>query len=362
MEDGEFRVTTRVQGDRVGHVHLSYKAPEAFLRELDRKRAIDVFPELIPVVVVFATVVLCVIYFLRIYRAGGVRWGGPLKIGILASAVKLVQKINELPVFYQGYTTTQAMGTFLTNQAIQALTDIVFTGLGVTVLAAVTVSLYRAFRPEQPDLTGWFGLLRPGRGTFRIWRDALALGAAVGLAATGVGRVKHVVQYHWLTDYLRSAAGAIPGVNTCFPFLNELTGAAWGLLIFCFVLCFILVWQRALKRTWALVLLVLVAIVVKDAVEDAESLTHFSVLLCLGLLSWGTLVFAVTHLVRFNLLVYLIMLWFSGMAFPGLTLIRSDILSYQVNGAAALLLGLAPVWLAGVAYLKERATGPPAGE
>ena len=59
---------------------------------------------------------------------------------------------------------------------------------------------------------------------------------------------------------------------------------------------------------------------------------------------------------RFNLLAYMIALWAPSLIEPGLSLLKVENTFYQANGAAILLLGLAPLALPLIAYLKGRDT------
>ncbi len=357
VEDGEFRMSTRVQGDRVGSFGLHYKAPEAFLRELREQKAKDVIPQVVSVVLVLATVVLAGRYFLRAFRERQVRWRFAVWIGVLAAALMLVDRLNDLPTFFQQYDTSQALATFLWGNAIGFLLTPAFTSLMMTLVVALAVALFRALYPHEMAPAGWFGLLRLREGGARFWLDALLLGGTLALIRKGIEQVGLFVNYHWLTDYLKPGGFSPPGLNTYLPVLNELTDAVGGiLLILLLTLAVFLVWQQALKRTWLLGLGLIVVGVMVGAVGPAKDLYHFAILAGLNLISWGSLIFLVGWVVRFNLLAYMIALWAPSLIEPGLSLLKVENTFYQANGAAILLLGLAPLALPLIAYLKGRDT------
>ncbi len=353
VEDGEFRVSTRVQGDRVGRFSLHYKAPEGFLRELREQKAKDVIPPVVVVVLVLATVVLAGRYFLRAFRERQVRWRFAVWIGVLAAALMLVNMLNGLPTFFQKYDTSQALGTFLGGKAIGFLLTPAFLGLVMVLAVALAVALFRALHPHEMAPVKWFGLLRLREGGVRFWLDALLLGGSLVLIRRGIGQVGSFVNYHWLTDYLKPGGFSPPGLNTYLPFLDRLVSAVGGSLLVLFAaLAAVLIWQRALKRIWVLAVIFGLTAVLMGTVGPARDLYHFAVLVGLNLISWGTLILLVGWVVRFNLLAYMIAFWASALIGPGLSLLETAVPFYQANGAAMLLLGLVPLALPLIVHLR----------
>ena len=88
-------------------------------------------------VIGMGTVILGGVFFFCAYRAGQVRWGFAVRLGVVAAALHLVDSINELPSFRQSYETSQAVSTFLGSQAIGLVIGGVSMGLGVTVIVAL---------------------------------------------------------------------------------------------------------------------------------------------------------------------------------------------------------------------------------
>ena len=358
VEDGEFRVEATVQGDRVGHVRHRYKAPEAFLRELHEQRVKDIVPPVVLGVLMLATVVLAGISFFRAFREKQIGWGFPVRIGILAAALALLDRINELPSFFRAYDTSQDLWVFLGRQALGLLTSTGFIGLIVIVIVALAMALFRTRYPGEMDPSRWFGLLREGGGG--LWKDALLLGVVLALVGRGTGQLGLFADYHWFTNYLEPGGFSPPALNTYLPFLDRLISAVGGAVIGpFFVLAAFLIWQQVLKRTWTLLAGVGVVVLLLSAVGPAEDLYHFAGLTGLTLISWAALIFLVGWVVRFNLLAYMVALWIGPLIGPGLALLESPEPFYQANGAAMLLFGLAPLVLTLAATLKARRALPP---
>ena len=99
IEDGEFRVNARVQGDEVGFFSTRYKAPEEFLRSLRERGTGQALASTVPVLLGLATLILAGIYFFRHFRAREMRWRLPITIGsvvVVLSLIELDQLLTDL--------------------------------------------------------------------------------------------------------------------------------------------------------------------------------------------------------------------------------------------------------------------------
>ena len=358
VEDGEFRTETRLQGDQVGYLRQRYKAPEEFLRELNQTGVKDIIPIVVVIGVGLATLILGGIYFFRVYREGGIRWGFPVRIGILLAMLTLVDKINELPMFFRNYDTSQALGTFLGMQAIGLLLPIVSLGLGITVIAALGLALLRKLHPGEMEPAQWFGMLRQRAGGGNLWLDVILLGVMLGLIGRGLGELGSFVEYRWLSDYLKPGGFSPSGLNTYLPLLSGITSALGGIILLPAGLAGLLIWQKALRRTWVLVLGFGIVMVLITAVAPAEDLYHFSFLMGLILVRLAAMAYVIVRVVRFNLMAYMVLLWAGGLIGSGWGLVETADLFYQINGAVMLVLGLAPLALPLIAHLKAARSQP----
>ena len=362
IEDGEFRLSVRVQGDEVGFFSTRYKAPEEFLRSLKQRGARQELASIVPVLLLLATLILAGIYFFRCFRAKEIRWRLPIGIGIAVVLLTLLNGINALPTFFHGYDTSQAMMTYLGIQGVGLLIGTPIMGLAIAAMFALMMAMKGSLYPEEMGAGQWLGLLRMREGGLRFWAGTLVLAAAFLLLWKGTESIAMYVKYNGLTEYLEAGGFNLPRVNTYLPFFDAACDAALELVSPFAVLAILLVWKAGVRRPWLIVAGFAVALLSSDAIAPARSFYHFAVLAGLELFVLGVVVFLVVWLVRFNLMAYIVALWSSQLILgPGIAMIQRTTESvYQWNGIAMFALGLAPLLFllaAGLRERRQRATG-----
>lgn len=356
IEDGEFRVNVRVQGDEVGFLSTQYKAPEEFLRSLRQRGARHALASTVPVLAILATLILAGIYFFRQYRAGEIRWKLPVGIGIAVVILTVLNWINSLPPFFHAYDTSQAMMTYLGIQGVALLIGTPMMGLAIAAMFSLVMALKGSLYSEEMGAGRWLGLLRMREGGLRFWAGTLVLAAAFLFLWKGTESIAMYVKYNGLTEYLEAGGFNLPRVNTYLPFFDAACDAVLDLIEPFAVLAILLVWKAGVKRAWLIVAGIAVALLSADAIAPARSFYHFAVLAGLELFALGVLVFLVAWLIRFNLMAYLVAVWSATLILgPGIAFIQRTTDSfYQWNGIAMLVLGLAPMLFLLAAFLRER--------
>ncbi|MDE2999444.1 MAG: CPBP family intramembrane metalloprotease [Gemmatimonadota bacterium] len=356
IEDGEFRLTVRVQGDEVGFFGTRYKAPEEFLRSLRERGARHALASAVPVLAVLATLILAAVYFFRQYRAGEIRWRLPIGIGIAVVVLTLLNWINSLPTFFHGYDTSQAMMTYLGMQGVGLLIGTPMMGLAIAALFALMMAMKGSLYPDEMGAGRWLGLLRMREGGLRFWAGTLFLAAAFLLLWKGTESFAVYVKYNGLTEYLEAGGFSLPGINTYLPLFDAGSDATLDLIEPFAVLALLLVWKAGVKRPWLIVAGIAVVLLSSDTIAPARSFYHFAVLAGLELFALGVLVFLVAWLIRFNLMAYLVAVWSAALILsPGFAYIQRTTDSiYQWNGIAMVVLGLAPLLYLMAAGLRQR--------
>ena len=352
--DGEFRVTSRVQGSEVGSFGLIYKAPEKFLRDLRKQGPKEVIAGLFPVLLVLVTIVFTGIYFFRTYAAGEMSWGFPLRVGIVVAALQLINKINTSVTFFHNYDTSQAMWTFLGMQGIGFVTGIAGAGFIVMVLVALGNALIKSTFPNEFDVDGWGSLLNFREAVPRFWAHTVAMAASFVMLRLGLKNLGLYVKYEWMTEHLRPTGYELPHIDTYIPFIDVLSEGITAFIFPLVVLSVVLVWKRAVSKSWIILAGVLTVSVLPAALGPAQDMSHFVLLAALGLLSTGLPIILIVKVIRFNLMVYFIAAWSSGMVLgPGIGLLkRTSIEFYEINGFLIIVLGLIPLLLPLLAKLR----------
>ena len=354
VEDGEFRVLASVRGDRIGHGYMVYKAPEEFLRELGERTAKSTVLHTLGVIALIATLVLAVIHLLRAHRQGHVRWKIPLRLGLLVALLALLKSLNELPVFYRGYDTSVAMSTFLGDEVPDLASKIAITAILAFLAGALGETMYRLGRPREMQISGWIDVLRLRSGSGALWLQVVFLCTCFVGFDKGSGVLSSWMTLAFLGDYLTAGGGSPPQINTWLPALGKLLEDLNGLLLAPpLLLGGLFVWLRTAGRTWPVALGALLLLLAWFVVSPARDFYHAGILLARLLLFVPIWVYLIWRYIRFNLLFYAVMVW-TSMIFTGIRYLEYDAGVFRINGLLVVLFGLAPLYLALLAWHRER--------
>ena len=352
VEEGEFRITASVQGDQIGHAYKSYKAPEEFLRKLRERTAKSTIVSTVSTIAVLATAVLAILFLLRAYRDGHVNWRLPLWVGILAGVCFLLEKLNNLPTFYRGYNTSEAMGTFLGGELIDLVLGLVTAAIMTFSLCAFGDTMYRRERPQEMQFSDWIDVLRLKIINTGLWWQVVFLAVCYFGITRGTGIFSSYITLTFLGDYLTAGGGMPPEINSYFPAFGELIDEVSGMLLAPFAILGVLfVWWRVIGKINLLILVVLLLLIFQYVVSPAKDFYHAGILLAKSIPAWVIMAFLILKYIRFNLLFYAVLLWCS-IIFVGIRYLKYDPGIYQVNGILMVLFGLVPLILAVLAWYK----------
>lgn len=356
VEEGEFRIIASVQGDQIGHAYKAYKAPEEFLRKLRERTAKSTIVSAVSTIAVIATAVIAIIFFLRAYRDGHVNWQLPICVGILSGVCFVLEKLNNLPVFYRGYNTSEAMSTFLGGELIGLVIDLVIAAIMAFLLCAFGDTMYRRERPGEMQISDWIDVLRLKINNTALWWQVVFLAVCYFGITRGTGIFSSYINLTYLGDYLGAGGGAPPEINSYIPAFGELIDEVKGMLLAPFAILGILfVWWRVIGKINLLILVVLLVLIFQSVVSPAKDFYHAGILIAKSIPYWVIMAFLILKYIRFNLLFYAVMAWCS-IIFVGIRYLKYDPGIYQVNGILMILFGLVPLILAVLAWYKARSS------
>ena len=356
VEEGEFRIIASVQGDQIGHAYKAYKAPEEFLRKLRERTAKSTIVSTISTIAVIVTAVLAIIFFLRAYRNGHVNWQLPICVGILAGLCFFFERLNNLPVFYRGYNTSEALSTFLGGELIGLVIGLVSIAIAAFLLSAFGDTMYRRERPGEMQISDWIDVLRLKINSTALWWQVVFLAICYFGITRGNSILSSYITFTYLGDYLTAGGGAPPEINSYIPAFGEFIDEVGGMLIAPFaILGILLVWWRVIGKINLLILGVVLVLIFQSVVSPAKDFYHAGILLVKSIPYWVIMAFFILKYIRFNLLFYAVTLWCS-IIFVGVRYLKYDPSIYQINGILMILFGCVPLILAILAWYKARST------
>ena len=353
--DGEFRVIASVQGDRVGRATKSYKAPEAFMRELREDTVKDTVVSIIGTVAVIATIILAGLYFLHAYRDGQLNWRTSLRVGIFFGACGAIDTLNKLPTLYAGYNTSDALSAFLSSTIIGWVIMLIVLPSMMCLVFALGDAIYRGERPKEMQIASWLDVLRLKTPSAALWWQVVFLVLCYVGIRRGQDMFSAYMHVTYLGDYLVATGSKLPAIDTYFPALGELVQKVNGLLIVLLFLAVLLVWWRVIGDMRRMVLCAFLVLIFQSVVSPARDGYHAAILLVIQLPFYLVMAFLILKYIRFNLLFYAAMGWCS-IVFVGIRYVEYDPIAFQTNGVLMILCGLTPLILAFLAWHKERST------
>ncbi len=356
VEEGEFRIIASVQGDQIGQTNAYYKAPEEFLRKLRERTAKSTIVSTISTIAIIATAILAIIFFLRAYRDGHVNWQLPIRIGILAGVCYLLATLNNLPTFYAGYNTSEAMSTFFGDKLIGLVIGLVTIAIMVFLLSAFGDTMYRRERPQEMQISDWIDVLRLKINSAALWWQIVFLAVCYFGIIRGNSIFSSYINLAYLGDYLGAGGGVPPGINSYMPAFGELIDEVNFMLIAPFgVLGALFVWWRGIGKINLLILGVILVLIFQSVLSPAKDFYHAGILLAKSIPYWILMAFLILKYIRFNLLFYAVTFWCS-IILVGIRYLKYDPSICQTNGILMILFGCVPLILAILAWYKARST------
>ena len=353
LHDATLRREVTVEGNEAGGYREYLKIPEQWTRDYERLRSKNNMAQTLDTAVMVALMLgLAAVIVMRVRRQD-VRWRSAALIGVTGMALSFLSTLNEFPLNEFGYPTTDAYGSFLTTQLLQALVSALALGGLLFVIAAGAETVYRQAYPQQISLGNLF---RPrGLGTKRFF-----LGAILGITLTGIFIAYQTVFYITASKYGAWSPADVPYsdlLNTKFPWLFVLFGGFFPAVSEEFVFrMFAIPFLRRLTR-WLPAAIVLAGFIWGFGHTGYPNQPFYirglevgigGVALGIIMLRWGILPTLVWH--------YSVDAMYSAML-----LLRSHSLYFRLSGAASAGIIVLPVAVALVAYWMRGGFEPSTG-
>ena len=312
------KMALRVSGDRVsGLTGPFYEVPEEWTRHRDvlKKSLRNSVREYVGG---FALVALFVFFFVQFVILLRHRYAGredikrafywTLAIGVLPS---LLVAANGMPSFFHEYyyRTEASISAYTTSEALRLTAHFIWMPAAMLFLFLFVGMIVCAWLPEQGDLGRMVATLRPARwGSFDN-RWGVLLGLAMAAFSSGLGTMEGSARALFSPDlFSPSAAFAQISVNQVSEILN-LAGNVTQLVLLCLGLLIVVGALKRFVKKESLILTILVALTF--LATDGGSLSWRTLLLEWGLSTASLLIsyWAVTRVLRWNIMAYVVWVW-----------------------------------------------------
>jgi len=254
FSDSQYRYSVKIQGAQVGQFKQWLYIPEKWGRdreELAGQRGN--LEKLVSIFVVLLTLVGFIFFIWLIYKRD-VRWKPALFASGLLGAITILTQLNNIPLAYLEYVTTESFSSFWTKQMMETLLYGIGGAFGMLFLFAASEGAGRHYMPDRIHCSGVF------RGGFLSSRDSkrqMILGYAMALAMLGYVTLFYVFGQRYGNVWAPVEVPISNTFSTYFPSMQAIyvgVAAAMGEELL-FRLLPIALLLRFTKRPWLAILL-----------------------------------------------------------------------------------------------------------
>ena len=343
-KDAPYRLAVGLQGKQIGSTQEFLQVPEAWSRDYQRLRNGNntlAFFFLVPYFMLIGAAAWIAIV---LSRKGQISWGAPVRVGIAVAVLLFLQSLNDWPLWFAQYKTTESYVSFVASQiGFAALVAVFMAALTVTLILPAGETLYRASQPDR---------LRLGQAfTMRGFRSKEFFSSAVVGLSMAAAHIGFIVAFYMLGSKLGVWApqdlNYENSASTVFPWIS---GAAIGLTAatseeFLFRLFAIPFVARLARYRWIAVVVpaFLWGFLHSNYPQEPAYIRGIEV----GVIG----IVAGLVILRYGIVATLIWHYTVDASLVGLLLIRSDNVYFRISGVVVALAALAPLAYSGISCL-----------
>lgn len=214
----QYRYAVDVTGDRIGYYREYLHVPEAWWQSFTRLRSYNEMAGSFSGIGMALTVVgMIAILALRI-RKKAIRWKTALGFGLVATALMMLNQINDFPLMMFGYDTTASWPGFLTREFLLMVLQSVGAGVAIFLLTAAAETMYREQYGDKMAMPLMF--------TFRALRTKAAFkNILLGITLTSFFLAYQIIFYLVAGKFGAWSPSDVPYdnlLNTAMPWLAVL--------------------------------------------------------------------------------------------------------------------------------------------
>lgn len=154
--EASYRISVKIDGDKVGYFSEYLHTPEVWDREESRKHAQRVLLVRLASFLEYGLGLAALVVLYRVHRAGQLRWRFALGLSGIVMGIQILLSLNALPGSWMGYSTNESIGSFYGDQALSLIRVLIFTPLTLFVLVAPAEALSRRVFPNHAPISSVF--------------------------------------------------------------------------------------------------------------------------------------------------------------------------------------------------------------
>ncbi len=289
------RIELAIQGDEVSDFKYYYRIPEDWVRDYEKRTAVDVVKTFLFWVLWGVAIALVIVSFVKLLRSGVADFRRPLIIAGFVIFVTLINILNTFHLVFKDYQTSSPLQNFIGTVTTQRIIGLILTFVGILILNYICLNFFR----KNTNSKGFIlenGYIRDGfiSGLF----GGLAFLLFLFLTKTVILYAKIPVNNVEFLNY--------PSFDTHIPFLSVSSGVLISIfLIFPFISSLYFSFQESFRKDWIKYILILFGIIIFSIRGEKEILSSIYVIISNIVLVFLAFIL-VKYMLRDNLLSYII--------------------------------------------------------
>jgi hypothetical protein len=189
--DANYRASLAVIGDRVGNFDPHWNVPDSWVQDRNKKTTKDTWLGILRNAVLSVVLVFILWWGIGVLRAGRVQWKTAIIVSLICAGLVFVEQINQMPVFFLGYSTDKDQQTYIFQQVLELLQESSRTALSDLLYVAFALAAYQMLKPGATLGTLLKTALRPDNRQSKLVQENLWIdGIIVALAWEGLVQSK----------------------------------------------------------------------------------------------------------------------------------------------------------------------------
>lgn len=144
LNDAEYRVEVKIQGEKVGSYREYLKIPEKWEREYKRMRSLNTTTTIVTYLITMLIIGIgMVVTFVFMWRHKDIRWRIPVIISIIGGVIYLLASLNYIEITIFSYDTTESYSSFLAKHISLSMMGAGILGVLLLFVTSTGETVYR---------------------------------------------------------------------------------------------------------------------------------------------------------------------------------------------------------------------------
>ena len=349
--EATYRLSLDLTGDEPSGLNAFVKVPESWERDRDATSLKSMIAWGALVIISLTLIVVCVREFLHQARADAIPFRFAKKIAWILLAIGLLNSLNRLPSFYEGYETSEPLLSFFAQSALGEIFVSVVWWLLTVCIVGFGLALWRQF-------TGDPSAKKSAQEKRDLCTDAVIAGYTLPFIGYGFtfALKAFLIRHNWIDASIVSSPFTDVSVSliSVFPAWDLVGLVEVQIMIAILFASACLVLYRKFGYRIAAILLFFVGLTLLIALTQETALESVLIIV-VDTLAIASTFFAIRFIAKDNLLAYGIYILVDSCLFAGINILMQPSTFFFINGLTIAFAGILPIIV--LIYRRRKSSG-----